>query len=82
MAKIGCKKVTDQDLLKEKAKWLDELRYTKMVLEKILKRGIKIRNNARFVEDEGGFYQKSNHTKTFTGNVPDIEKFEEFWGGI
>ena len=48
----------------------------------MLKRGIRILNNARFVEDEGGFYRKSNQTKTFTGNVPDKETFEEFWGGI
>ena len=33
MAKIGCKKTTDQDLLKEKEKLLDELRYTKVVSE-------------------------------------------------
>ena len=80
MAKIGCKKTTDQDLLKEKEKLLDELRYTKVVSEKMLKRGKNIRNNARFVKDEGGFYRKSN--QTFTGNVPDMEKLEEFWGGI
>ena len=50
--------------------------------QKMLKRGRKIQNNARFVEDEGGFYRKSNQTKTFTGNVPDMGKFEEFWRGI
>ena len=48
----------------------------------MLKRGKKTRNNARFVEDQGGFYQISHQTKTFTGNVPDMETFEEFWGGI
>ena len=50
--------------------------------QKMLKRGKKIQNNARFVEDGGGFYRKSNQTKSFTGNVPDMGKFEEFWRGI
>ncbi len=52
------------------------------MLQSMLKRGQKIGNNARFVEDEKGLYQKSNQKITFTGTVPDIEKFVQSWGGI
>ena len=48
----------------------------------MIRRGRKVHNNARFREDEGRFYRKINQTKNFTGTIPEIEKFVEFWGGI
>ena len=35
-----------------------------------------------FQEDQGAFYRKTQGTEQLRGEVPDMEKFEEFWGGI
>ena len=33
-------------------------------------------------KDHGMFFRKTQRTKQLKGNVPKIEKFEEFWAGI
>ena len=35
-----------------------------------------------FQEDQGAFYRKTQGTEQLRGEVTDMEKFEEFWGGI
>ena len=35
-----------------------------------------------FQEDQGAFYRKTQGTEQLRGEVPDMRKFEEFWGGI
>ena len=66
--------------MKEKA--LDELRYRNIKLKRIKIKDAKICNNRMFQEDQEMFYRKTQGTKQFTGKVPKIEKFEEFWAGI
>ena len=72
----------EEDLLKMKEIWLEELRYRKTKLGKIRIRDEKIKNNRMFREDKGMFYRKINNTKERQGTVPDIEKFVDFWAGI
>ena len=81
-SKVSNKLIKNEDLLKMKEIWLEELRYRKTKLGKIRIRGEKIKNNRMFREDEGMFYRKINNTKERQGTVPDIEKFVDFWAGI
>ena len=81
-SKVQNKLVKNEEFLKAKEIWLEELRYRKTKLGKIRTRDEKIRNNKMFREDEGRFYRKINNAKGRRGTVPDIEKFVEFWAGI
>ena len=81
-SKVPNKLIKNEDLLKMKEIWLEELRYRKTKLGKIGIRDKKIKNNRMFRDDEGMFYRKINNTKERQGTVPDIEKFVDFWAGI
>ena len=81
-SKVQNKLVKNEEFLKAKEIWLEELRYRKTKLGKIRTRDEKIRNNKMFREDEGRFYRKINNAKGRRGTVPDIDKFVEFWAGI
>ena len=35
-----------------------------------------------FQENQGAVYRKTQGTEQLRGEVPDMEKFEEFFGGI
>ena len=73
--------VQDLIILKFKEKWLDELRYEKIKLEKMIERGQRIRDNNMFREEEGLFYKQMNSGQ-HTGKTPDTEEFVKFWGAI
>ena len=72
----------NEDLLSIKERALDELRYRNVNLKRIKNRDARVRNNRMFQEDQGAFYRKTQGTEQLRGEVPDMEKFEEFWGGI
>ena len=72
----------NEDLLLVKERALDELRYRNVKLKRIKNRDARVRNNRMFQEDQGAFYRKTQGTEQLRGEVPDMEKFEEFWGGI
>ena len=61
---------------------MDELRSKKVKLDKMSTRAKRIKNNAMFAADEGGFYRKGKGKKVYHGEIPPMEKFVEFWGGI
>ena len=63
-----------------KEQWIDKLQYKRIKLQKMIERGKKIRDNATFERDQKSFFRKieSSHE----GQIPEIEKFVEFWGGI
>ena len=72
----------NEDLLLVKERALDELRYRNVKLKQIKNRDARVRNNRMFQEDQGAFYRKTQGTEQLRGEVLDMEKFEEFWGGI
>ena len=72
----------NEDLLSVKERALDELRYCNVKLKRIKNRDARVRNNRMFQEDQGAFYRKTQGTEQLRGEVLDMEKFEEFWGGI
>ena len=71
----------DQVILKYKEKWLDELRYEKIKLEKMIVRGQRIRDNNMFRVEEGLFYKQIN-SEQHTGKTPEAEEFVKFWSAI
>ena len=81
-SKVQNKLIKNEELLKAKEIWLEELQYRKTKLRKVRTRDEKIRNNRMFREDTGMFYRKINNTKERRGTVPDIDKFVQFWAGI
>ena len=74
--------ISNNEVLKEKELWLEELRYKKLKLEKTRTRDAKIKNNRMFNEDEAMFYRKIDSNMDKKGKVPGINKFVEFWAGI
>ena len=72
----------NEDLLSVKERALDELKYRNVKLKRIKNRDPRVRNNRMFQEDQGAFYRKTQGTEQLRGEIPDMEKFEEFWGGI
>ena len=69
-SKVSNKLIKNEDLLKMKEIWLEELRYRKTKLGKIRIRDEKSKNNRMFRVDEGMFYRKINNTKERQGTVP------------
>ena len=39
-------------------------------------------DNAIFERDQGSFFRKIESSTSHEGQIPEIEKFVEFWGGI
>ena len=76
-------KTSTSNLRKAKEEWLDELRYKKVKLCKLVTKGKRIRNNAMFMENESGLYKKCGASKdNVKGTVPDMEDHVSFWGEI
>ena len=73
--------IKNETLLKYKEIWLDELRYEKVKLEKMLEWSQRIRDNSRFREEEGLFYKQLNKEQQ-SGKIPDPEEFVGFWAAI
>ena len=48
----------------------------------MIKRGKRIRDNATFERDQKSFFRKIESSTSHEGQIPNIEKFVELWGGI
>jgi len=73
---------THASLTSTKEKWLDQMRSRKVRLNKMVQKDTRVRNNAMFERNEGKFYQCAKGETERTGNIPKMNKFTEFWGGI
>ena len=65
-----------------KEQWIDKLRYKRIKLIKMKEKGKRIMDNKLFESDQRNFFRKINENTEFEGEMPDISKFVEFWGGI
>ena len=70
---------TRNSMLMQKEKWLDQLRYQKVKLEKLITRGTRIRKNAMFSNDKGSFYRRTNQASERVGKTPCMDEFVKFW---
>ena len=73
---------TSKNIRRYKEKWLDQLQYKKMKLEKMIERGNRIKNNANFEKDQKAFFKTLEAKTVYEGEPPRMEKFVEFWAGI
>jgi len=72
----------NEDLLRKKEEMLDEMRYQQACLRKMKERGRKIRENKMFQRNEGQFYRNLQEMGNKEGEIPSVEEFTEFWGGL
>ena len=72
----------NEELICEKEKAIDKLRYRNIKMKRIKIKDARIRNNEMFQEDQGMFYRKTQRMKQQKGKAPKMETFEEFWTGI
>ena len=78
-SEIGTNLLTEDALKTNKETWLDRLRTEKVKLEKMQRRTKRIRNNYLYRENQATLFKED---KKYTGKMPEINKFVEFWGGI
>ena len=48
----------------------------------MMERGERIRDNATFEREQNSFFRKVESSTSHEGQIPEIEKFVEFWGDI
>ena len=80
--KLEGKETTSANLIAAKEQWLDKLRYKKVKLEKNHEKGKRKKDNIMFQKDQKNFFRTLEKEDKHEGEMPNIEKFVEFWGGI
>ena len=80
--KMNNKDVTSRNLRTAKEQWIDKLRYKKVKLEKFVEKRKRKQDNFMFHHDQKGFFRTLEADITREGEMPDMDKFVEFWGGI
>ena len=76
------KEATSQNLLNAKEEWLDKLRYKKIKLLKYQEKQRRKMDNALFQRDQKVFFRSLEGSEAHEGDMPEMEKFVTFWGGI
>ena len=76
------KEVTSANLRAAKEQWLDKLQYKKVKLDKYVEKGNRKKDNIMFQKDQKNFFRMLEKVEKHEGEMPEMEKFVEFWGGI
>ena len=76
------KETTSRSLKAAKEVWLDKLRYKKVKLEKCVEKRRRKLDNLMFQLDQKNFFRTLEADDKKEGEMPEMEKFVEFWGGI
>ena len=76
------KEVTSGNLRAAKEQWLDKLRYKKVKLDKYAEKGNRKKDNIMFQKDQKNFFHTLEKVEKHEGEMPEMEKFVEFWAGI
>ena len=76
------KKVTPNNLKMAKEQWLDKLRYKKIKLVKFIEKHNRKKDNIMFQKDQKSFFRTMEKVEKHIGEMSEMEKFVEFWGGI
>ena len=74
--------VTSGNLRAAKEQWPDKLRYKKVKLDKYVEEGNRKKDNIMFQKDQKSFFRMLEKVEKHEGEMPEMEKFVEFWGGI
>ena len=76
------KEVTPRNLRAAKELWIDQLRYKKVKLSKNIEKRNRKKDNIMFQKDQKNFFRSLEKVESQEGEMPEMEKFVEFWGGI
>ena len=75
--------VTSKNLRIVKEQCLDKLRLRKVKLEKYIKgKRNQKKHNIMFLRDEKGFFRTLEAVEKREGEMPEMQRFVEFWGGF
>ena len=76
------KDTTNYNLRNAKEQWLDKLRYKKIKLAKCEEKRRRKLENIMFQRDQKGFFRTLEEDDAHEEEMPEMENFVEFWGGI
>ena len=76
------KDTTNYNLRNAREQWLDKLWYKKIKLAKCEEKQRRKQDNIMFQRDQKGFYRMLKEEEAHEGEMLEMEKFVEFWGGI
>ena len=62
--------------------WLEQMRYKKVKLAKYMEKRRRKQDNIKFQRDQKGFFRTLEEDLTREGEMPEMDKFVDFWGGI
>ena len=74
--------VTPNNLKMAKEQWLDKLRYKKIKLIKFIEKRNRKKDSIMFQKDQKSSFRTLEKVEKHEGEMPEMEKFVEFWGGI
>ena len=74
--------MTSSNLRKVREIWLDQMRYKKVKLAKYTEKRRRKQDNITFQHDQKGFFWTLEEDGTQEGEMPEMDKFVDFWGGI
>ena len=80
-ALIG-KETTSYNLRNAREQWLDTLRYKNIKFSKCEEKRRRKQDNVMFQRDQRGFFRTLEGNVVHEGEMPEMEKFVEFCGGI
>ena len=73
---------TNYKLRNAREQWLDKLRYKKIKLAKCEEKRKRKQDNIMFQRDQKGFFRILEGEEAHEGEMPEMERFVKFWGGI
>ena len=76
------KETTSYNLRNTREQWLDTLRYKNIKLAKCEEKRWRKQDNVMFQRDQRGFFRTLEGNVVHEGEMPEMEKFVQFWGGI
>ena len=74
------KDATSSNLRKVREIWLDQMRYKKVKLAKYTEKRRRKQDNIMFQRDQEGFFRTLEEDGTREGEMPEMDKFVDFWG--
>ena len=80
--KMNGKEATSKNLRIVKGEWVDKLRYKKVKLEKYIEKRNRKTHNIMFQRDRKVFFRTLEAAENGEGEIPEMQRFVEFWGGI
>ena len=80
--KMNGKEAASKNLRIVKEQWLEKIRYKKVKSEKSTEKRNWKKHNIMFQRDQKGFFRTLEAVEKREGEMPEMQRFAEFWGDI